>query len=663
MSVADAPDGALFTIPKEICRNFERASRLEWLDTNHTGSFAMGTVAGVNTRRYHGLLIGSLHPPANRLSILPRLEETVHCNGHNFELATAQYPGSVYPRGFELLDEFCIDPFPKWRYQLGSNVIEKSVCLLDRQQSVCICYKALETCRLSVRLCLGHRDYHSLTHRNDAIQGSAEESSGRISFQPYPGMPALSIFHSPGSWQQDAVWLLNNEYLRELDRGLDYREDLFSPGCLLFELYAGQLVWLLATVEQSRFESPIDQTRIDSVLLAEAERRRFNAPATTGRILQRALDQFRFIREDGSCSLIAGYPWFTDWSRDTLISLPALSAGYSSNPEPKEILQHLLQNRRRGLLPNRFSDQQSTPEYNSVDGTLWFFIAAHDLIRRTNDVAFVRDILYPAAQDIFDWFQRGTDFRIRIDPADRLLSAGTPETQLTWMDAKVGESPITPRNGKPVEINALWYNALCIAGEWAGMLNRTSERHDYEAEAGATRVSFESKFWNPQRDCLFDVLTATGADARIRPNQIFAISLPFPLLNSGRAQTMIDVIRENLLTPAGLRTLAQADPSYCPHFRGGVAERDAAYHQGTVWPWLIGPFIAGYLFAYGNSQEVRSFCRALLKSLTNELAGCCLGSLSEVYDGDSPQAPGGCPAQLWSVAQLIIALERLGPGT
>jgi predicted glycogen debranching enzyme len=661
MSVADAPCGALFTIPKEICRNFERASRLEWLDTNHTGGFAMGTVAGVNTRRYHGLLIGSLHPPADRLSILPRVEETVRWKDQEFELATVQYPGVVQPHGCELLEEFRIDPFPTWRYGLDGNAIEKSVCLLDGQQSVYICYQSVAACHLSVRLCLAYRDYHSLTHRNDSIQGRAEESSGRISFRPYSGMPVLTVFHSGSSWRPDGVWLLNNEYLRELDRGLDYREDLFSPGCLHFDLAPGRLVWLLATIEPNRFGSSIGQVQIDSLLLAEAERRHFDAPTDTARILQRALDQFRFVREDGNRSLIAGYPWFTDWSRDTLISLPALSAGNFPKAEPQQILQQLLSTRRRGLLPNRFSDQQSAPEYNSVDGSLWFFIAAHDWVRRTNDIAFLRDCLFPAAQDIIEWYKRGTDFEIRLDAADHLLSAGRPDTQLTWMDAKVGNSPVTPRNGKPVEINALWYNALRITGAWAGMLNLPRERDGYEAEAAVTRISFETKFWNPRQECLFDVLTDTGADASIRSNQIFAMSLPFPLLSRGRAQTVIEVIREYLMTPVGLRTLDPTNSSYRSHFRGSVAERDGAYHRGTVWPWLMGPFINAYLFAYDNSQEARSFCRALLNNLIIELTACCLGSLSEVYDGDPPRLPAGCPAQLWSVAQLMIALERLGP--
>ncbi len=651
MSVADAR-AALFSIPKEICRDFERASRLEWLDTNHTGSFAMGTVAGVNTRRYHGLLIASSHPPAERCCILPRVEETVELNGQDFDLATVQYPGIVQPRGFELLDEFVIDPFPKWAYRLGGNVIEKSICMLEGKQSVLVSYGTLESCRLRVRICLAYRDYHGLTHRNDLIRGSADAWPGRISIQPYPGMPVLTIFHSGSWWEQDGIWILNHEYLRELDRGLDFREDLFSPGSIMFDLRPDRPVWLLATIDQGQDEPVPSDDRIASLISAEAARR-------SNGTLARALDQFRITRADGSRSLIAGYPWFTDWSRDTLISLPALSIGKFPAAEPREILRQLLTYRRRGLLPNHFSDWHSQPEYNSVDAALWFFIAAYDLVRRTGDLAFVRDVLYPAAQDIIEWYQRGTDYGIYIDPADHLLSSGTAQTQITWMDAKVGDLVITPRNGKAVEVNALWCNALRIAAAWADMLCLTRDRDRYEADADATRAPFEAKFWNPATGCLFDVLTPAEPDASIRPNQLLAISLPFPLLTRERAQSIVNVVQEKLVTPVGLRTLDPADPSYRPRFHGGAAERDSAYHQGTVWPWLMGPFVAAYLFAYGESQEARLFCRKLVKTLADELTSCCLGSLSEVYDGDPPRKPGGCPAQLWSVAQLMIADERL----
>ena len=658
MSVADIPDSPFFAIPESVCRNFDRSSRLEWLDTNHTGAFAMGTVAGVNTRRYHGLLIASGAPPADRFSVLPRVEETVEAGGKTFQFATVQYPGTVHPRGFELLEGFRIAPFPSWRYRLDNNILQKTVCVLNGQQSVLIRYESDDNCTLRVRLFLAYRDYHALTHRNSALLGKAQQSSGSISFEPYPEMPPLTIFHSSASWNGDGIWCLNNEYLRELERGLDFREDLFSPGYFSFELNASSPAWLLATLEPGRFQAPLSISDIDSITAAERARRERALPMKQPALV-RALDQFRFHRAGGTPSLIAGYPWFTDWTRDTLISLPAFAALGFPASEPKEILRVLAATRRRGLLPNRFADRASTPEYNSVDAALWFFTAAYRVIDTAADIQFLRTVLYPAAQDIIEWYGAGTDYGIRVDPSDHLLSAGTPETQLTWMDAVVNGRPVTPRNGKRVEINALWYNALRITANWAGILNDTKQQAAYEAEADAARISFEAKFWNAARQCLFDGLTPAGPDASVRPNQLFAISLPFPLLATERERAVVDLVRSTLLTPVGLRTLEPGDPAYRSRFQGPPTERDSAYHQGTVWPWLFGPFVSAYLYAYGESEEAVSFCRGLVANFMPELSACCLGSISEIYDADPPHRPGGCPAQLWSVAQVALSIDRL----
>ncbi len=621
----------------------------------------MGTVAGVNTRRYHGLLIASLKPPAERYSVLPWLEEAIECLGDKFELATAQYPGAIQPRGFLLLDSFRIAPFPIWRFQAGANVVEKSLCLLDKRQAVLIRYSALQPCRLQIRLFLSFRDYHELTHRNDALRPEAKFLPNRVVVQPYPDLPSLTVFHAPADFKSDGQWSLNHEYLREMDRGLDYREDLFSPGSLLFALAPERPAWVVASLEPNAFSSALTDSDVGRLLSSEMDRRDFRASSRTGQIVVRALDQFRITRHDGTPSLIAGYPWFTDWSRDTLISLPALRICGFPAEETKQILQMLAAHRAHGLLPNRFSDRQSSPEYNTADATLWFFVAAHDLIANTDKLAFLRDTLYPAARDIISWHQSGTDYGIQVDPSDQLLSAGTPETQLTWMDAQAGNIPVTPRNGKPVEINALWYNVLQIAAHWAEMLDFPDDRRRFQEQADQVRSSFRAAFWNASRDCLYDVVRQTGPDQSLRPNQLFAISLPFPVLDRGRAQSVVDVVRQELLTPVGLRTLAPGDPTYRPRFQGTAAERDTAYHQGTVWPWLLGPFVAAYLFAYGESEESFTFCRNLLNTLGNELGSCCLGSLAEIYDADSPRRASGCPAQLWSVAQFIIASERIKP--
>jgi predicted glycogen debranching enzyme len=649
MSVADSSSGGGVFVGKGACQDFSQSSQLEWLDTNHSGAFAMGTVAGVNTRRYHSLLIGSRHPPAERVSTLSRVEETVSFSGRQFELGAAQYPSAVQPRGFDLLDSFRLDPFPTWRYDLGDAIVQKTVCLLERRQSVLVCYNASERCRLRVRLMLSCRDYHSLAHQNTALSPDVRSADGRCSFIPYAGFPALTVLHSGHAFVADAKWYLSNEYLRELERGLDFREDLYSPGALLFELQANRRAWMLASIEADEYERRVDDAEIESTLSAEAGRRLFGKPRA------RALDQFRIVRENEKPSLIAGYPWFTDWSRDLLISLPALSRTGFALPETRAILNMLLEQRSQGLLPNRFTDRNGTLEYNTADATLWFFAAAYDYIEQSGDLAFLSDTLYPAATETIDWHFRGTFYNIKSDPADDLLHAGVPGVQLTWMDAKVGDYVVTPRIGKPVEINALWYNALRISAEWAAKLGKSTDAERFTRQADATGDAFRRRFWNEGNGCLYDVLTDSYNDASIRPNQLFSISLPFPLLDRERAQSMVTVVRDKLLTPMGLRTLAPDDPGYRPRFEGDMASRDSAYHQGTVWPWLAGPFVSAYLYAFGRDPHSLGYCDGILKTIEKQWDACCLGSIGEVYDAEAPQRPGGCPAQLWSVAQLILA--------
>jgi predicted glycogen debranching enzyme len=653
MSVADSFSGAPLSVAEDACRSFSRSSHLEWLDTNHTGAYAMGTVAGVNTRRYHSLLIGTRHPPAERISVLSRVEETVLLSGERFELAAAQYPGTVQPRGYELLDSFRLDPFPTWRYDLKGATVQKTVCMLERRQSVLLCYQSSQPCSVSIRLMLSCRDYHSLAHQNSALAPTERFEQGRCWFAPYPDFPPLTVLHSAQAFSPDPKWYLNNEYLREFERGLDFREDLYAPGSLCFELQADKRVWLLASIESGEYDRQVDDAAIDSILSAEAQRRTFSKP------LWRALDQFRIFREKDKPSLSAGYPWFTDWSRDTLISLPALSRGGFAPSETKAILAMLLEQRWQGLLPNRFTDRQGIVEYNTVDATLWFFVAGYEYVQRSGDVAFLRNSLYPAAIEIVDWHFRGTAYGIQSDPADNLLQAGVPGVQLTWMDAKIGDYVVTPRTGKPVEINALWYNALRVSAGWAETLGKSDDAARLTQQANDTRDSFDRSFWNEQAGCLYDVLTDSHRDASIRPNQLFSVSLPFPLLDRGRAKSVVMVVHDKLLTPVGLRTLAPEDPAYRPRFEGDMAARDSAYHQGTVWPWLIGPFVGAYLYAFGRNSESLRYCDEILKTVEGQLDACCLGSISEVYDAEAPQRPGGCPAQLWSVAQLILARELL----
>jgi len=619
----------------------------------------MGTVAGVNTRRYHALLIASLQPPSERNSILPRVEERLEADGQVFELATAQYPGAVHPRGFELLEEFAIDPLPNWRYRIGEGSLAKTLCMVEGRQSVLLRYTLSKvTGRLVIRPLLSFRDYHGLTHENPDLQGEAACETGKVSFAPYPDLPPLTIFHS-GVFQPAPLWFLNQEYLREYERGLDFREDLFSPGLLTFEVDPGRPAWFVATIEPAWLHASLDDASIERLVESESRRRTFAGFSDIERISQRALDQFRVTRFDQQPTLIAGYPWFTDWSRDMLISLPAFAAAGFGYRDTKQILEMLLARRWQGLLPNRFLDAHSAPEYNSVDAALWMFIAARDLVAHVNDKDFLRKTLYPAALDILEWHRRGTRHGIQVDPRDELLSAGFPDTQLTWMDARVNGIPITPRNGKPVEINALWYNALRITAEWAEMLGSTEDRRTYDDRAEKLLASFCAKFWNTNRDCLYDVIDGPLRDSRIRPNQLLAVSLPFALLDRPHAQQVVSIVERLLLTSKGLRTLEAGDLDYRARFEGSPAQRDGAYHQGTVWPWLIGPFIAAYLYAFGETNDSRTYCRRIIETLSAEFTADCIGSLAEVYDAAPPQRAAGCPAQLWSVAQFMVAWKRV----
>ena len=640
-------------VPREVCSEFERASRLEWLETNGKGGFAMGTVAGANTRRYHGLLVASLRPPVERHVLLSRLEETVE---PGIELASNVYPGAIHPSGYRNLIEFRLDPFPTWVFDIGGGArIEKSLFLVQGEDTAVVLYRATRPCRIAIAPFVAFRDYHSLVHSNPSLDGSvrADRTGGALTvcLRPYAGLPELRLHVSPAArFVADGTWYFAHQYEAERDRGLDFVEDLWRTGTFTIEIAPGQAAFVVASLS----DRPVDAAAV-ATLEAEERARRLPAGADpfTARLSQ-AASQYVVRRQDGSPTVIAGYPWFTDWGRDTMIALPGLLLSQGRFDEARDVIRSFLAHRDRGLLPNRFADRGEAPEYNTVDATLWLFQAAFAYVAATADDAFVREIL-PAFEEILRFHLEGTRHGIRVDPVDRLLAAGEPGAQLTWMDAKVGDHVVTPRHGKPVEINALWYNALRIAALWARDTGNDAAAASYAREADAVERAFARAFWNPERGCLYDVVGGPlGDDAAIRPNQLFALSLPFPLLDSTQRRAIVGVVEKELVTPYGLRTLARGEREYVAHFRGGPWERDSAYHQGTVWPWLIGPYIRAYLSAFGSTRENVDHCRRLLEPLERHLVSeACLGQISEVFDAEEPFRPGGCPAQAWSVAELL----------
>ena len=558
----------------------------EWLETNGTGAFAMGTAAGVNTRRYHALLVATLNPPVERYVLLSRVEETVVFGDKMYQLGAAQYPGVAPTRGFEYLAEFRSSPCATWVFQLGDARLEKQVYLIAGKQAVVIRYRADRPLTVRVRIFMAYRDYHSLRKASEDVVGS---------------LPLCGTY-SEGQFQSDSKWYYNIEYPLEQERGLDFREDLYTPGEIVLEMPPNQWCPIVAGIEAAEIAEP--------------------APRP---------DPFTVRRADGKPTIIAGYPWFTDWGRDTMISLPGLLILPGRLDEAREILEGFLAHLNQGLIPNRFPDSGEAPEYNTADATLWMFQAMRHWLAAGGSETFLRDTFYAAAKEIIAWHRRGTLHDIGVDPEDHLLSAGKAGSQLTWMDAKIGQHVVTPRHGKPVEINALWHGALTLAADWAELLG---DHMDFRAEALRVRDSFRAKFWNVGEGCLFDVLAPQGPVDKIRPNQIFAVSLPHGLLETEQQQSIVQVVQRELLTPVGLRTLARSDPDYKGRYQGSPEERDAAYHQGTVWPWLLGPYADACLNAFGRIDFVP-------EDLT-----------AEIYDGDEPRHARGCPFQAWTVGEL-----------
>jgi predicted glycogen debranching enzyme len=634
--------------------DWDKASRLEWLEANGLGGYASSTVSGANTRRYHGILVPATNPPVGRLVLLSKLDERIGVDGHWYDLASNQYPGVVHPRGFEHLDTFERDLFPVWEYSVPDARLRKTIVAIHGENTTVILLEVVEAAgevTVELRPFIAARDYHSLSAANDFIRRHGIFADGVFSLQAYDGVPTLFL-SVPGSTLQSAPdWYRRFEYAIETERGLDDHEDLFTPGTLTVTMTHGSRLAVIASTE--------NPTGWDGFALVEAERGRREAlvrsveiPGRFGRALALAADQFVVRRGTDRRTIIAGYHWFTDWGRDTMIALPGLCLATGRFDDARMILLAFAESVSQGMLPNRFPDGGEAPEYNTVDATLWFFVAAKKYLDDSRDEVFVRESLLPILRDIIAWHERGTRHNIHVD-ADGLLIAGTPNDQLTWMDAKTGDHVVTPRHGKPVEINALWFNALSILSAFEARWGTEGAAHDLADRAERVRLRFKELFWNEAASCLYDVVNGDERDASIRPNQIFAISLPHPLIDGAAAASVLGVVEERLLTPVGLRTLAADDPRFVPIYLGGPAERDGAYHQGTVWSWLLGPYITALVRVRGEAGIADGL--KILAGLEPHLDEVCVGSISEIFDGAPPHAPRGCIAQAWSVGEILRA--------
>ena len=657
----------MLTWGRAVTGDLRAAERREWLCVNGIGGFASGTIAGTPTRRYHALLVAALKPPLGRTVMAAGVHETVEYAGAEWPLFAARWvSGIVDPHGYRLIERFRLDgTTPVWTYACADALVEKCVWMEHGANTTHVRWRVLrarEPLTLRVKTLVNYRDYHATTRAGDWRMDVARVADG-LRVIAFDGARPLLLL-APGADADAAhTWFRDFDLPRERERGLDHVDDELHAGTFRATLAPGAALTLTLSAEAAPAPDgdAAWQRRIEheSDVLARWTRAQPNADTAPEwiRRLVLAADQFLVRRplpdDPDGATVIAGYHWFGDWGRDTMIALPGLTLATGRTDVARKILMTFARFVDRGLLPNRFPDDGQAPEYNTVDATLWYFQAIRAYHAATGDDGLLKD-LYPTLESILAWHRQGTRYGIRQDPADGLLAAGEPGVQLTWMDAKVGDRVVTPRTGKPVEINALWYNALVAMTDFARRLRRPAS--DLDADAARVAEGFE-RFWNARDGWCYDVLDgADGHDATLRPNQIFAVSLPATPLSPKRRRAVVDACARHLVTSYGLRSLAPFDPRCVARYGGDQGARDGAYHQGAVWGWLLGPFALAHFAAYGDADTARSFLTPMADHLTDH----GLGSIAEIFDGEPPFAPNGCIAQAWSVAETLRAWHVLG---
>ena len=652
---------------REICGDLPAAERREWLCANGIGGFASGTVAGSLTRRYHGLLVAALKPPLGRTLLVAKVDETIAYDGVTRSLATNRWAGgAIDPPGYRAIERFALDgTTPVWTYAVDDALVEKRVWMEPGANTTYVRYRALRArgpVGLHLRVLVDYRDYHATTHGDGWRMDIAPIDHG-LRVIAFEGARPLRLLADRGEARIAHTWYQSFELPRERERGLDAVEDHLHAATFQASLEPGDALTLVLSAEAA---PSIDgeqawrrRARHEAEVLSSWRRGQpaaERAPAWIGQLVL-AADQFvarrRLVDDPDGMTVIAGYHWFGDWGRDTMIALPGLALATGRPDVARRILKTFARFVDRGMLPNRFPDAGEAPEYNTVDATLWYFEAIRAYHAATRDDGLLKE-LSPVLEEIIRFHRAGTRYGIKEDAGDGLLMSGEPGVQLTWMDAKVGDWVVTPRTGKAVEINALWYNALRAMAGFARHLRGSAG--PWDALADRARAGFE-RFWSAGAGHCYDVLDSpAGHDDALRPNQIFAVSLHASPLSPDRQKKVVDACARHLLTSFGLRSLSPGHPDYRGHYGGDQRARDGAYHQGTVWAWLLGPFALAHFRVYGDAETARSF----LAPLADHLNDHGVGSVAEIFDGDTPFAPGGCIAQAWSVGETLRVWHELG---
>ena len=661
----------MINFARDICGDLANAERREWIVTNGIGGYASGTVAGMLTRRYHGLLVAALQPPVGRTLLVSKFDEVVGYAGQEYELFCNRWAGDVVtPEGYRHIERFYLHgTTPVWCFAVADALLEKRIWMEQGANTTYIQYhlrRGSAPLTLTAKALVNYRNFHGQTQGNEWQMGleHVKHHAGQpvtgLNIILYEGATPFYLLSQQGVFIPQHEWYQNFSLSVEAYRGFKGVENHLYVGDFRAELQVGETLTLVVSTDaQASLDGEAAYARkhvAEQQLLAQAPF--FDAPAAIQQLILTA-NQFIVQRaaqnNANGRSVIAGYHWFADWGRDTMIALPGLTLATGRPAIAETVLRTFAHFIDQGMLPNRFPDEGEEPEYNTVDATLWYIEAIRAYYEATQDETLLRD-LFPVLEEIIQWHQQGTRYQIHLDKEDGLLSAGEAGVQLTWMDAKVDEWVVTPRIGKPVEINALWYNALRSMAQFAVILDKDATRYNQLAQQ--TEEGF-ARFWHSKLGYCYDVLdTPDGHDASLRPNQLFAISLHYSPLDATQQKQVVEQCARQLLTSHGLRSLAPSNPAYTGTYGGDFYQRDGAYHQGIVWGWLIGPFVQAHLRVYGDKTQARSFLTPLLQHLTDH----GLGSISEIFDGNPPFTPRGCITQAWSVAEVLRLWKMLESG-
>lgn len=641
---------------------FEQGIQREWLVTNGLGGYASSTLIGANTRKYHGLLVAALSPPVRRTLLLAKVDERIETGGRTYNLAANSTARGISEFGFIHLQRVLVGSCPTFLYSFVDVLLEKTIFMVHEENTTILMYRIKNgSSPATVRLTplVNCRDFHWTTRMgqiNFSLFPMTVHEGAGVEIKCSPGIPSLKIIcRGKSAFSPSGSWFRGMFYPGEQERGENAEEDHYIPGHFVVTLEAGEEreFSLMATIEED-----IDRTPSSAELMEAGRDRCRKLLALPGyrddfaRRLTLAADAFVVRRKStGTKSVIAGYHWFNDWGRDTMIALPGLTLVTGRYGDAREILQTFARYCKDGLIPNMFPDSHREPLYNTVDASLWFFQAVYKYLQYTSDYDFIMESIYPVLKEIAGWYIKGTHFCIGMDE-DGLIRAGTRELQLTWMDAKVDHWVVTPRHGKPVEISALWHNALVILDQLAA---RAGESLPHGDLAARVRKSFGEKFWYHEGGYLYDVIECGSQDTSVRPNQVIAMALPHSPVGPSRARQALRRVWQELYGTYGLRSLSYYDPAYRGVYTGDRVRRDGAYHQGTVWSWLIGPFITAYRKAHGYSPASREQAALFINPFRDHLSSHGVGYISEIFDGDEPVAPRGAIAQAWGVAEVLRA--------